>query len=202
MKRVIVSVLLFFAVGAVVAQNIQLHYDLGKDRNYLTTTVEKFNPDKYGSTFFFVDFNYDKHGATEAYWEVARELKNWEGPISAHIEYNGGLNKLMQFNNCYLLGATYSYNASDFSKGASFTAMYKNIQGNSSPHNFQLTGCLVHEHARWQSVVHWFCRFLERKAYRFERWICFQFSGRRSSYSSLNHNCGTISTKLLGGYRN
>ncbi len=139
MKRVIVSVLLFFAVGAVMAQNIQLHYDLGKDRNYLTTTVEKFNPDKYGSTFFFVDFNYSKHGATEAYWEVARELKNWEGPISAHIEYNGGLNRLMSFNNCYLLGATYSYNAADFSKGLSFSAMYKNIQGNDSPHNFQLT---------------------------------------------------------------
>ena len=123
MKKLVVSVFTFFAVGAVMAQNIQLHYDLGKNRNYFTSTVEKFNPDKYGSTFFFVDFNYSKDGATEAYWEVARELKNWEGPISAHIEYNGGLYKVMSFNNCYLLGATYSYIAADFSKGFLFSAI-------------------------------------------------------------------------------
>jgi len=149
------TLLFLFAMVALVAksQNLQLHYDFGADRGYLTSTLEKFAPDKYGSTFFFVDFNYDKKGPTEAYWEIARELKNWDGPLSVHVEYNGGLHtnvygqllgvdlrNSFQINNDYLLGGTYSWNAKDFSKGFSVSAMYKNIQGNTAPHNFQLTG--------------------------------------------------------------
>lgn len=140
MKKFSLFILLFMAMYVARSQNLQMHYDFGADRGYLTTTVEKFSPDKYGSTFFFVDFNYDKKGATEAYWEIARELKNWDGPLSVHLEYNGGLNKAMQFNNAYLAGGTYTWNAADFSKGFSVSALYKNIQGNSAPHNFQLTG--------------------------------------------------------------
>lgn len=145
MKRLIVS--LFFlcslAAGAF-AQNVQLHYDFGhsiysdeKERPKLTTTVEMFKPDKWGSTFFFVDMDYTSKGVAGAYWEIARELKFWNGPISAHLEYNGGLNYI---NNAYLLGATYTWNSADFSKVFSFTPMYKYIQKNPSPHNFQLTG--------------------------------------------------------------
>ncbi len=129
--------------------NLQLHYDFGAGRNYLTSTIERFKPDAKGSTFFFVDMNYNAGGPTEAYFEIARELKFWDGPISAHIEYNGGLHVenlvnpqttiAFQINNAYLLGATYSMNSQDFSKGLSLSAMYKNIQGNASPHNFQLT---------------------------------------------------------------
>lgn len=123
--------------------NLQLHYDLGKGRNYFTSTIERFKPDAKGSTFFFVDMNYNAGGPTEAYFEIARELKFWDGPLSAHIEYNGGLHSEsgmnFQINNAYLLGATYSLNSQDFSKGLALSAMYKNIQGNTSPHNFQLT---------------------------------------------------------------
>lgn len=123
--------------------NLQLHYDLGKGRNYFTSTIERFKPDAKGSTFFFVDMNYNAGGPTEAYFEIARELKFWDGPLSAHIEYNGGLHAEsgmnFQINNAYLLGATYSLNSQDFSKGLALSAMYKNIQGNTSPHNFQLT---------------------------------------------------------------
>lgn len=146
-KPTLIAVLVITSL-MVKAQNVQLHYDFGTDRHYLTSTVEKFAPDNFGSTFFFVDFNYDKHGSTESYWEISRELKNWDAPFSVHIEYDGGLHtnvianndqNSFQFNNVYLLGGTYSWNASDFSKGFSLTAMYKNIQGNNSPHNFQLT---------------------------------------------------------------
>lgn len=123
--------------------NLQLHYDLGEGRNYFTSTIERFKPDANGSTFFFVDMNYNANGPTEAYFEIARELKFWDGPLSAHIEYNGGLHSetgaSFQINNAYLLGGTYSLNNKDFSKGLSLSAMYKNIQGNSAPHNFQLT---------------------------------------------------------------
>ena len=121
------------------SQNLQLHYDFRTDRNYLTTTVENFVPDAHGSTFFFVDFNYSANGPIEAYWEIARELKNWDAPFSVHVEYNGGLGNGYFINNAYLLGGTYALNAADFSKGISFSAMYKYIQENPSPNNFQLT---------------------------------------------------------------
>lgn len=138
---------LFMALG-VQAQNIQLHYDFGRSlygdetagRPHITTTVEKFMPDSYGSTFFFVDMDYNSNGVKSAYWEVSRELKFWEGPFSAHVEYNGGLNNSFSFNNAYLLGATYTYNTADFSKGFTLTAMYKYIQKNPSPQSFQITG--------------------------------------------------------------
>ena len=98
-----------------VAQNIQLHYDFGhsmydefKDsRAKITTTVEMFKPDKWGSTFFFVDMDYADNEVKSAYWEIARELKFWDGPLSIHAEYNGGLNYI---KDSWLAGLTYTYN--------------------------------------------------------------------------------------------
>lgn len=138
--------LLLWMAGAIAiasAQNVQLHYDMGKDRGYFTSTVEKFAPDRWGSTFFFVDFNYSKKGPKEAYWEISRELKMGQGPFSFHVEYNGGLHAdslvSFQINNAYLGGLSYSLNAKDFSRGLTLMALYKYIQGNESPSNFQLT---------------------------------------------------------------
>ena len=144
MRKITFLFLVMVSVMAYSQTNLQLHYDLGEGRNYFTSTIERFKPDAKGSTFFFVDMNYNATGPIEAYFEIARELKFWDGPLSAHIEYNGGLHAetgvSFQINSAYLLGATYSMNSKDFSKGLSLSAMYKNIQGNSSPHNFQLTG--------------------------------------------------------------
>jgi len=128
-------------------QNVQLHYDFGnsiynKDldgRPLLTSTVEMFKPDKWGSTFFFIDMDYKSEGIVSGYWEIARELTFWEPPFSIHVEYNGGLTKSFPFQNAYLGGVTYTYNNKNYSKGYTLTAMYKYIQKNSSPNNFQLT---------------------------------------------------------------
>ena len=50
------------------AQNIQLHYDFGSalyhsldTRPKVTTTVEMFKPDRWGSTYFFIDMDYTKN---------------------------------------------------------------------------------------------------------------------------------------------
>ena len=139
MKTIGFLLLLMVVTILAESQNVQLHYDFGKNRHYLTSTIEKYTPDQYGSTFFFVDFNYDKNGPTSAYWEISRELKSGKTPFSIHLEYNGGLNTALQFNNAYLFGGSCSWNGVDFKKGISFTAMYKLIQGNEQPHNFQLT---------------------------------------------------------------
>lgn len=145
MKKLFLFVLLLSAfVGGAVAQNIQLHYDLGRalyksldERPWVTTTVEMFKADNWGSTYFFVDMDYTDKGVASAYWEISRELKFWKAPFSAHVEYNGGLNYI---NNAFLGGATYSWNNSDFSKIFGIQVLYKYIQKNAKPHNFQLTG--------------------------------------------------------------
>ena len=71
-------------------------------RPLLTSTVEKFHPDTWGSTYFFVDMDYTSEGVASAYWEIAREVKFWKGPFSAHLEYNGGLAKGFSYKNAYL----------------------------------------------------------------------------------------------------
>jgi hypothetical protein len=134
-------------VGTAAAQNIQLHYDFGRplysrnlsDRPRVTATIEHFAPDKWGSTFFFVDLDLSSTGMKAAYTEISREISWWEMPVSAHIEYNGGMNSALSFNDAFLLGATYTYNAEDGIYGYTLTPMYKYIRHNRRPHNFQVT---------------------------------------------------------------
>jgi hypothetical protein len=162
MKRTLIlaASLLMMAVAPSYAQNVQLHYDFGKllyqkdpkslaTRPELTTTVEMFHPDDWGSTYFFVDMNYDKYladtkqgGVLGAYWEISRELRFWKFPISIHAEYNGGLDfqpSGVIYNDAWLPGITYSFANKDFTKTFSISAMYKIIPRNASPHNFQFT---------------------------------------------------------------
>ncbi|MCD7937912.1 MAG: DUF5020 family protein [Tannerellaceae bacterium] len=147
MKKILLISVLLVTVCFGYAQNIQLHYDFGRTlydndmagRPLLTTTVEMFKPDKWGSTYFFVDMDYKNDGIASAYWEISRELRFWDNPFSAHIEYNGGLMNSFSYNNAYLLGATYTYNSIDFSKGFTFTPMYKYIQKHAKPNSYQLT---------------------------------------------------------------
>ncbi len=147
MKKLLSLCMILFSGMYLNGQNVQLHYDFGnsiynKDldgRPLLTSTVEMFKPDKWGSTFFFIDMDYKSEGIVSGYWEIARELTFWEPPFSIHVEYNGGLTKSFPFQNAYLGGVTYTYNNKNYSKGYTLTAMYKYIQKNSSPNNFQLT---------------------------------------------------------------
>lgn len=146
-KTVLIAVLAVFGLKAS-AQNVQLHYDLG--RNIATTTVEMFKPDAGGSTFLFVDLDYSPK-VSGAYWEISREFCFWQDSklnwLSAHLEYNGGLNTAAgSFNNSWLAGATYSGHSEDFSKTWSVTASYKvipstlGLNGAKQPHSFQITG--------------------------------------------------------------
>lgn len=148
MKKVLTIVAILAGAVCASAQNIQLHYDL--ERECATTTVEMFRPDGGGSTYFFVDMDYSPI-VTGAYWEISRELCFWQDSkvncLSAHIEYNGGLNTAAgAFNNCWLAGATYSGHSKDYSKTWSLTAEYKlipgtiGLDGSKQPHGFQITG--------------------------------------------------------------
>ncbi len=172
-----------FFLGGIVsasAQNLQLHYDFGKsvyrfgpgsqeNRPRLTSTVEMFRPDRWGSTFFFVDMNYGSKsgdgGVLGAYWEISRNLRFWEFPVSVHVEYNGGLDVegpeggSGTYDDAWLAGPEWSCASADLSRTFSLAIMYKAIPRNmKNVHNFQIT-------AVW-SMMFWknrltFCGFAD-----------------------------------------
>ena len=151
MKKLI---FLFLVAATFVAksQNLQVHYDLGEDREYITTTFEMFKVDKWGNTFTFIDFDHhsnDKETISLAYWEIARTLKLGKTPFSFHGEYNGGMATGFDIKDCWLGGLDYSWNNKDFSKGFSAKVLYKYIDGIEDA-SFQLTGV-------------WYMHFLNRK---------------------------------------
>lgn len=163
---------LLFGLEANAQTNVQLHYDFGRaiyhsselggknvskdgsNRQYLTTTVEHWNGDKYGSNFFFIDIDYVNDptgngqwaGVRGAYWEISREFCFWGDTklagLSAHIEYNGGADRYSgSYNDAWLFGPTYSIHNSDYTFTASLSALYKVIPHDpKSMHNFQVTG--------------------------------------------------------------
>ena len=117
MKKIFI-VLLFVMTAKISAQNLQLHYDMGEDRKYFTTTLEMFKPDEYGSTFFFVDFDYDfsgNNGISLAYFEIARYITIYE-KLDLTLQYNDGIasvpiedlgNIAVTLNQTFLAGISY-----------------------------------------------------------------------------------------------
>ena len=106
---------LFLSLSAF-GQNLQVHYDFGKDRSFVTSTLEMFEPDNFGATFWFVDIDYNSssNSASMAYWEIARYinlpfLKNAGAlqKLSATIQYNDGLNTFGGFGSVWLAGVSY-----------------------------------------------------------------------------------------------
>ena len=146
MKRILFAGVFMCAVIVVRSQNIQLHYDMGKGRGYLTSTVEMFKTDIHGSTFFFIDMDYgsgNNKGVSMAYWEIARGIKFWNNPFEIHVEYNGGFGRANDgssygIKDAWLFGGNYTWNTSDFSKIFTIQAMYKYIRGKNKA-SFQIT---------------------------------------------------------------
>lgn len=156
-KRFIAGTVLGMGMLSAAAQvNIQMHYDFGrmmnphseKDRQQVTATLEQYRPDRLGSTFYFVDFDFYSKGMKGAYVEFAREFNIRKG-LAAHIEYNGGLTSGhsseygSQFQHCILAGPAYNMASKDFRRTLSLQAMYKQYfegQDNKAYPSFQVTG--------------------------------------------------------------
>ncbi len=167
MRKLFFLCFAFLLTGAS-AQNIQMHYDLGKvieddlqGRPSFTTTVELFKPDKWGSTFFFVDLDYLHDGVAGAYWEVAREVnitsnKQW----AAHVEYNGGstsskfTNMSTRYQHAFLAGPAWNIASADYSKTLSLQAMYKYYFKGQNPWNRPYSG--------FQATAIWGVHFSQR----------------------------------------
>ncbi|WP_297089182.1 DUF5020 family protein [uncultured Draconibacterium sp.] len=160
MKKLLLAIAFVAFVFSVSAQNVQLHYDFGEGRKMLTSTVEMFKPDKYGSTFFFVDMDYGAdgtgidNGISLAYWEIARAFKwNETQKFMPRVEYNGGTMSIgdgiwIPIENCWLAGIERTWASADFSKILTLQANYKNIKdklegGTKNQNGFQLTAVWV-----------------------------------------------------------
>lgn len=149
MKKTLLIVAMIMACMVSRAQvNIQEMYDV--NRGHLTTTLEMFKADKWGSTFFFTDIYHSNLASwpTDYYTEIARSLNFWQGtmmaPLSFHVEWNGGVGMPVYSNqvlgstvyslggypvsNAWLIGAEYFFHNGDFSNTLTLEVLYKNIR--------------------------------------------------------------------------
>lgn len=127
LRKLFLFTLSLVAFASLNAQNLQLHFDprhafYGDDvaaKNYLTATFEMFKPDAWGSTFMFVDFDFngDKRNIGLVYAEIARAFKIKDFALMPHLEYNGGLGTGFSIPSSYLAGAQYPFKLGNFFMG-------------------------------------------------------------------------------------
>ena len=153
MKKFFSIALLAVAAMSASAQNVQLHYDFGRNfysdeeagRQKVTLTLEQFKADQWGSWYYFVDVDMSRHFTESAYTEISREFNlSKESPFAAHVEYDGGLNRFGSFQQAALLGGAWNGHNADFSKTYSVQLMYKryfkSYEYTSAYNSVQLTG--------------------------------------------------------------
>jgi len=152
MKKFFTVVLMTVAAIGANAQNVQLHYDFGRNiypdqedgRQKVTMTLEQFKADKWGSWYYFVDVDFTNKFVESAYTEISREVNIGKQGFAAHVEYNGGLNRFGSFQQAGLVGAAYNGHNADFSKTWSVQLMYKRFfksyDYTSAYNSMQLTG--------------------------------------------------------------
>lgn len=151
-KLVLLGALMAISALTVQAQNVQLHYDFGRNlypdqeegRQKVTLTLEQFKADKWGSWFYFVDMDFSNKFIEGAYGEISREFNIGKKGFAAHVEYDGGLNRFGSFQHAALLGGAWNGHSADFSKTYGVQLMYKryfkSYDYTSAYHSFQLTG--------------------------------------------------------------
>lgn len=146
-----------FSASAIDA-SLQVFYDFGSNgtacanqrSNRVTTTVEFFHPDAWGSTFFFFDMDYSinkssdnpqdpKNAPFGTYWEITRSFNFWQNTkakdLSVHLEYDGGLGifggKVVEggygINHAVLVGPEYFLHTPDFKNTFTLQLLFKYI---------------------------------------------------------------------------
>lgn len=155
LRKLFLFTLSLVAFASLNAQNLQLHFDprhafYGDDvaaKNYLTATFEMFKPDAWGSTFMFVDFdfNFDKRNPGLAYAEIARAFKIGDFPLMPHLEYNGGLGLVrgtgysFSIPSSYLAGMQYPFQLGNFFMGTYLAYKLNAFETNSHDVQWTLT---------------------------------------------------------------
>ena len=155
-KRILFSALLLaiFVNGVSAGTNLQIYYDFGSGgtacanqrSNRVTTTIELFYPDPWGTTFAFVDLDYNinpidpQNTPFMSYAEIARCLNFWQNTkakdLSIQVEYNGGLGIFKDavgdirgygINHAALVGLNYCLHTADYKNIFNLELLYKYI---------------------------------------------------------------------------
>ena len=151
--RMILAALCLCSLAASAGTNLQLYYDFGSEGtacqnqriNRVTTTLELFYPDPWGSTFAFVDLDFavnkkDWHESPfMAYTEIARCLNFWQSTaakdLSIQVEYNGGFGIYAHpegtmgyhISHAALAGLNYCLHTPDYKNVFNLELLYKYI---------------------------------------------------------------------------
>ena len=154
LRKVLFLVLSLTLFQQAMAQvNMQVFYDMGTDRKFVTMTLEMFKADKWGNTYFFIDhdFNYKQHDDTQknslapggTYLGIARCLNFWQktklAPLSLHVEYNGGITKSYPINSAWLAGVDYFLHDQSYNNTLNLKLLYKYIRQADSKVPMQFT---------------------------------------------------------------
>jgi hypothetical protein len=153
MKKFFFMVLMAVTALNVEAQDVQLHYDLGRNlypdeeagRQKVTMTLEHFKIDEWGSWFYFVDVDFSRKFTESAYTEVSREFNFYSGsPYAFHVEYDGGLSKNGSFQQAVLAGVAWNgyipSSSTTYSLQLLYKRYFKSYNYTSAYHSMQLTG--------------------------------------------------------------
>lgn len=184
MKKLFFLATILVASVAASAQNIQVHYDFGRNiysdaeggRQNITLTFEKFSADALGSWFYFVDLDINQHGSAGAYTEVSREFNIGNKGFAAHIEYDGGLNLGGSFQTSALIGPAWNGHNADFSTTYSVQLLYKQFfgQGDKTAYSSaQLTGVWSTTFAQGKCTFSGFADIWSEKAWWGKRHLVF-----------------------------
>lgn len=149
MNKGILLIFSFFIFSVSYSQNLQLHYDFaesnGIKRDILTSTIEMFKPDSIGSTFLFVDMDYNLKNSDVklSYFEIARNFKSKFSKLELQIGYNGGHlvtdnNVGIHINPAWLIGLNYPFQIKNMFFNAALLYRYETSPSKSS--NVHFTG--------------------------------------------------------------
>ena len=145
MKKIFLAIFLTLFTINTFAQEIQFQYDFARSDQagnpYLTATLTQTAFDKWGSTFYFVDFDFGKSPDKVVYGEIQRSLNFWSNTkfkdFYIEVEYNGGvLQSGGIISEAFLTGVAYSFHDVDFRNLLQLQVLYRHFFGNSfgNPH--------------------------------------------------------------------
>lgn len=220
MKRFIpLFCVLVWAIPALaVDANLQIFYDFGSNgtavanqrSNRVTTTVELFHPDAWGSTFLFFDMDYsinrDDPANTPfgAYWEITRSLNFWKESkakdLSVHVEYNGGCGTYktdhiegFPINHAVLAGPEYFLHTEDFKNTFTLQLLFKFIADDNNMWRIKENGEWKNQKGNvvpLQFTFVWACKdFCTAKGLTFSGFI--DIWGQKQSVFDRKHNTYT-----------
>lgn len=95
-RVIIIGVLLCAAWAGAHEKDVFVNYQFHRDfhRETFTSTIEIFQTDRLGSSFFFTDFDFDSAGEVGSYFELARSMTYYRHrlfALNASLQYNDGV---------------------------------------------------------------------------------------------------------------